>query len=257
MTNMLVVPQKSLLSFVLYLAIIVVLSCLIGMSVMKIFLKEDIDYVKRGGLKTNISEAIDKVVTTKLGSIEDVKKLIESGCLIQTLDLIEFEKNFETGKIWVLTQFLEIEKREEMREAIVNNLLDGIEYTYLIPVDRKDDFKNRVSDWLKYAHQKDKSFNKEKLMKQVKCIIVPNHFPYMTVVVYNPHNIAPQVVIKFPYREKSHEDILYEKWMFKVSRGDDAQRICTSIDDLIKSATVTIGCAYKCQYATKFENFID
>lgn len=169
--------------------------------------------------------------------VQQLNQLREEGNIMNTTELIAFEKKMvqrSICQIWVLTRFLEIERTPDMKAAIVDNLIKGHSYTYLIPDDRKDELHDRVAEWLSMAMDKNKNLKKATFRKRVRCIIVPDHFPYMTIVVYKARKRRPEVVVKFPYREAGGEvDELYEQWMFKVAAGEDAVRIRNALKDLI------------------------
>jgi hypothetical protein len=172
---------------------------------------------------------------------DDLNKLADEGFIMNTSELIKLEKTMAQRRnceIWVLTKFLEIERKEDMKEAIVGNLLNGNSYTYLIPDDRIKDFKERASHWVKMALERDSTLKENVVWNRITCIVVPDHFPYMTIVIYNAKSPKPEVVVKFPYREAEEDKgELYERWMFKVSEGEDAERIRDALKDLISSGT--------------------
>lgn len=185
--------------------------------------------------------------------IRQLNQLREEGNIMNTTELIAFEKKMvqrNKCEIWVLTMFLEIERTPDMKAAIVDNLLKGHSYTYLIPDERKDEFIDRATEWFSMATKKHENLKNATFRKRVRCILVPDHFPYMTIVVYNARSRRPEVVVKFPYREEGGEvDELYERWMFKVTAGEDAARIRDALKDLIDG---TIGEEHICSKSKVF-----
>jgi len=184
---------------------------------------------------------------------EQLNKLRQEGNVMNTNELIAFEKKMIQRKkceIWVLTMFLEIERKPDMKSAIVDNLLKGHSYTYLIPNGNKKEFHSRVNEWFDMAKTKNNSLQKSTFLKGIKCILVPEHFPYMTIVIYNARSPRPEVVIKFPYREGGGKvDELFERWMFKVTAGEDAFRIRNALKELIDS---TVGKEHICDNTKVF-----
>jgi len=110
--------------------------------------------------------------------------------------LIEIENSVEKdGEIWVLTSALELEG-VELKQTIRDNFKKNIRYTYLIPKEDKV-LQNRMINLAK-EWKSDCSLSAEDAQRQIKCVLVPKHFAYMTVIVYNPYKVPPTVLVKFP-----------------------------------------------------------
>ncbi len=135
------------------------------------------------------SQTITRIVIEKFGK-----------SIVTYHDLIELESKVEeNGQIWVLTSALELEDAE-LKEIIRTNLRKKIVYTYFIPDNNKllkIDMKRMACEW-----QTDCKLTKEEAQQRIKCYLVPEHFAYMTVIIYNAHNQTktkpPTVLVKFP-----------------------------------------------------------
>lgn len=128
-----------------------------------------------------------EIVKVALGKFE--------ASIVNYTKLVEIEGSVEKGgEIWVLTSALELEG-DELRETIRRNLDNGVQYTYLIPDDTrlKKKMQDLANEWQKYCTNSPK--------EQIRCILVPKHFAYMTVVIYNPFKEPTTVLVKFPKSE--------------------------------------------------------
>lgn len=111
-------------------------------------------------------------------------------------DLIQIERSVKKEKeIWVLTSALELEK-DELKEVIHKNLKNKIKYTYLIPKEDKI-LHNRMTELAK-QWKDDCNLSEEEAQEQIKCLLVPKHFVYMTIIIYEPYEVPPTVLVKFP-----------------------------------------------------------
>jgi hypothetical protein len=97
----------------------------------------------------------------------------------------------EHGEIWVLTAALELEG-EELGRVIQDNLRKKVKYLYLIPDEAhlREKMQRLAKSWKPYCTIDPR--------EQIKCFIVPKHFVYMTVIIYNPYAKIPTVLVKFP-----------------------------------------------------------
>jgi hypothetical protein len=186
-----------------------------------------------------IFEKLEEVVS-QIMLYKELNELYHSGYLMNTEQLIQFEGKITKAskkyrEIRVLTKFLEIEKKKEMKDGIVDNITRGITYRYLIPENKKSEFREIAEEWREMCLKKNPDLE-EIITERIKCVIVPNHFPYMTVVVYGPDLPTPDVVVKFPYREPDQKEYDYERWMFRVIAEGDALRISDCINNIIDIA---------------------
>ncbi len=118
-------------------------------------------------------------------------------------DLMKIESSVErNGEIWILTSALELED-EDLKEIIHANFNKGIKYTYLIPKEPKRLQKRMIK--LAKQWKNDCNLSVESARKQIECHVVPQHFAYMTVIIYNPYEACPTVLVKFPTSD------IYEK----------------------------------------------
>lgn len=146
-------------------------------------------------------------------SIKTVKEVIEGKfgeALITYEDLIQIEGSVNPkGEIWVLTSALQLEE-VELKEVIYNNFKKGIKYKYFIP---EEDLRlqKRMRD-LANKWQQDCELSVDEAKEQIQCYIVPKHFAYMTVIVYDPYKEPPTVLVKFPtseFYEKEKYPLVY------------------------------------------------
>jgi hypothetical protein len=97
-----------------------------------------------------------------------------------------------------MTSALQLEG-EELRQIIRDNFRKGIKYKYLIPKDEKRLHKNMID--LAKEWQRDCAMSAQAAQDQIQCFLVPKHFAYMTVLVYDPYSESPTVLVKFPTSE--------------------------------------------------------
>jgi len=102
------------------------------------------------------------------------------------------------GEIWILTSALELEAGA-LKQIIRDNLRNGVRYTYLLPEERPD-LQDRMRD-LARSWATDCQLPPNKAQEQIRCVLVPEHFAYMTVAIYNPTADPPIVLVKFPTNE--------------------------------------------------------
>lgn len=118
-------------------------------------------------------------------------------------DLAEIERNVEEkGQIWILTSALELEEEEELAKIIRENFKKKIEYIYFIPGGDRNKILKEVMIKMALKWQSDCNLSKEEAQELIKCYLIPEHFAYMTVVIYNAQNKTkgkpPIVLVKFP-----------------------------------------------------------
>lgn len=130
--------------------------------------------------------------------------------LITYENLKQIEGNVEENReIWVLTSALQLEG-VELREVIRSNFKKGIKYKYLIPQEDKR-LQQRMIE-LARKWQQDCGLSMEDAKEQIQCYLVPKHFAYMTVIVYDPYKEPPTVLVKFPtseFYEKEKYPLIY------------------------------------------------
>jgi len=155
-----------------------------------------------------------KSCINSLGLLAQTLKQVIDGkfgeSLITYEGLIEIERNVKSGgEIWVLTSALELEDRE-LNEIIKKNFDKGISYTYLIP--DNDEILHKKMIRLAKKWQKESNLSETEASQRIKCILVPSHFAYMTVIVYGPDEDIPTVLVKFPmsqFYEKEKYPLIY------------------------------------------------
>ncbi|MFC1561078.1 hypothetical protein ACFL4V_01225 [Candidatus Latescibacterota bacterium] len=175
------------------------------------------------GQITKFQDEINKIIAqseicrncaNSLGlSVKTVKQLIEGKfgeSLITYEDLIQIEGIVENNReIWVLTSALQLES-VELREVIYKNFKKGIKYKYLIPQEDKR-LQKRMIDLAK-EWQSSCNLSARDAQEQIQCYLVPKHFAYMTVIVYDPYKDTPTVLVKFPtseFYEKEKYPLVY------------------------------------------------
>lgn len=162
---------------------------------------------------------------------EDINEVLEKfgRSIITYHDLVQIEGSVKNNRnIWVLTSALELEV-DELKETINMNLRNGIKYTYLIPKD--DTILQKRMKKLTLRWKKECGLSVEKAQKQIKCLLVPAHFTYMTVIVYEPYEKQATVLVKFPTSsiyEKEKYPFIYrvdtkpkEAWQSFVNNLED------------------------------------
>jgi len=102
------------------------------------------------------------------------------------------------SEVWVLTSALELEDTE-LRDVIRSNLKKRVKYKYLIPEERKA-LQGRM-ETLAQAWQRDCGLSADEASEQIQCFVVPGHYAYMTVIVYEALGDPATVLVKFPTSE--------------------------------------------------------
>lgn len=135
-------------------------------------------------------------------SISTLKQIIQGefgDSLITYEELKQIENAIpDNRQIWVLTSALELEDNE-LKKVIISNFKRGVIYKYLIPAEDKvlqQKMKTLAIDW-----QQSSGLSVEQAKKQILCYLVPKHFVYMTVIIYDPFKTPPAVLVKFPTSE--------------------------------------------------------
>lgn len=201
--------------------LIIFLSGLAGALVGRFSLRNDIsaaEQVITGMLDSvhqeaqRLADGISKVpeIQGQCGTLQEaMRKAIDSAAEITRIalgemsesvtdvnGLVSLEARVGAGQhIWILTSALELEDRE-LKRVIQENLRKGVKYTYLIPKEDlalQERFKEMAKEWATHCNNDPG--------EQIKCFLVPEHFVYMTVIIYNaygPNHDPPTVLVKFP-----------------------------------------------------------
>ena len=105
---------------------------------------------------------------------------------------------------------------DDFDEIIIENFKKGIQYVYLLPKeddDLEDIMRHLAHDWKERC-----GLSEDEAKRQIRCIMVPSHYAYMTVVVYDAQNSdirrskKPTVVVKFPtnkYYDRDAYSLVY------------------------------------------------
>jgi len=137
------------------------------------------------------------------------------GSLVTYDDLAHIEANVPpNGSIWVLTSALQLEE-EELKDVIHENLRKGVKYLWFIP--RDDGILRLRFIELAVGWQKVCELPPKKAKEQIRCLLVPGHFVYMTVIIYEPYSVPPTVLVKFPTSR------IYEKEKYPLIYRVDTQ----------------------------------
>jgi hypothetical protein len=146
-------------------------------------------------------DQLEKVIAEKMAMGQQLAALVIQrwGKLVIDVDkMVEIEAGVEEkADIWVLTSALEIEK-QELSAAIHGNMKKGVKYTYIIPdtAGHRYDMTKLALSW-----QKEAALSAQEATERIQCFCVPEHFVYMTVIIYNPRGKTsnpPTVLVKFP-----------------------------------------------------------
>ena len=227
-------------------AVIVALSIVTG-SYISIITSKDliIRAEKRSFNENEYLQRIERVVQS-VDTISQIAKGKFGKSIITYQDLAMIEKDVERdGEIWVLTSALELERdegAEGLADIIKINLKDKkIKYIYFIP--DNDDVIARNMKKLAVEWQKSCKLTKKAAKEQIRCYVVPNHFAYMTIVIYNAQNATnskpPTVLVKFPlsdvykkedypyiYRVETDTDKAWRPFLQSLMYFNTASSIC-------------------------------
>lgn len=162
--------------------------------------------------QNNYLERIERVVQS-VDTIAQIAKGEFGKSIITYQDLAMIEKDVEErGEIWVLTSALELEidqGAEGLADIIETNLgKKKVKYIYFIP--DEDDTLARNMKKLAITWQTTCKLTKKDATDQIRCYLVPKHFAYMTIVIYNAQNATnlepPTVLVKFPLSDIYKKD---------------------------------------------------
>lgn len=158
-------------------------------------------------------------------------------------DLINIENSVEeNGEIWVAISALKFEN-EELKEIIRSNFKKNIKYVYLLPKESDDFLTNKMKD-LTNEWKIDCKLSDEDTSRLMKCLLVPKHFVYMTVLVYNVQYIRqsdsknPTVVVKFPESDELTKKEYPFMFVVKDSSKDAWKIFVNAINDFIEGKTI-------------------
>jgi len=158
--------------------------------------EKKVDDIKNQSLVCqNYSNSLSLAVTTLRQIIQG-----EFGkSLITYEDLKQIENSVaNNAEIWILTSALELEDNE-LKDVIISNFKKGVKYKYLIP--KEDLILQRRMKELALEWQTNSGLSLDQAKQQIQCYLVPQHFAYMTVIIYNPYKPPPTVLVKFPTSE--------------------------------------------------------
>lgn len=197
-----------------------------------------------------LEKYIDKL-GTNVNKMDDITgKALEvfKGSIITYEELINIENSVEAnGEIWVVTSALKFEN-EELKEIIRSNFKKKITYIYLLPKENDDFLTNKMKDLAK-GWKNDCNLSDEEANKLMKCILVPKHFVYMTVLVYNVQYINqsdsnnPTVVVKFPESDVFHKEEYPFMFIVKDTPNDSWRIFVNAINDFIERKTKCSECS--------------
>ena len=153
------------------------------------------DMKKQSLICQNYGNSLSLVVST-------LKQVIQGKfgeALITYEDLKQIENSVRNNTdIWVLTSALELEDNE-LKQVIISNFKKGVKYKYLIPAE--DRVLQQIMKALALDWQKTAELSVAQANQQIQCYLVPQHFAYMTVIIYDPYKSPPTVLVKFPTSE--------------------------------------------------------
>jgi len=155
-------------------------------------------------------------------------------------ELMKIENSVEdNGEIWVLTSALELEG-DELKEIIFDNLSRGIKYKYLIPKE-----EGRLKVRMQKLAEQWKGHCNISPSEQIQCYLVPKHFAYMTVLIYEPYKDPPIVLVKFPksdiyekdkypfiYKVDYEPEDAWKTFVNAIQELMDAKKVCSHVETL-------------------------
>lgn len=164
--------------------------------------------------------------------------------IISYEDLIKIEAGVrDNSDIWVLTSALKFEE-DELSTTIIENLKRGIKYTYLIP--KQDGLLEKKMLDLGNFWRETCNLTAEQAKNQIRCLLVPEHYAYMTVVAYDPYGAEPEVLVKFPLSDvfkRANYPLIYR---IEDNPPEARRTFIRSIQDIMD------GKIYKCEHKGKF-----
>ena len=162
----------------------------------------------------------------RLREIKDseIRALI-SNQIIDDDSLEQLEKKANNGsKIYVITSNFKWEDRPNAFNLIIDNLVQGVEYRYIIPRDEnRDFFENMVRNiFLKFKETLISEGNKsetirEMFLRQFTAVSVDKKFVFLTTVLYKFTDTEKEVIVKLPYEGEIPPN-RNEKYVYKIPR---------------------------------------
>jgi hypothetical protein len=130
-------------------------------------------------MTTEVERRKEKILRG-LTKYEEIGEILQHGYLIDTDQMVKIEKSVKKGEIWILTALVYIEsENEDLQNAIIENLNEGVKYVYLIP--DTDDIKEYMEQNIKKWKTRTK---RDDIEDKIECYTVPAHLTSMTVIVY-------------------------------------------------------------------------
>jgi len=137
----------------------------------------------------------------------DYRKAIQDQ-LIDNEHLAEIEKSVVSGngEIYILTSKFKLELQEPMRGSLIENINQGVNYRYIIPISQKGEFNNMV-----YEITRDDRFDKAKKNRTTNdylvAVAIPDEQILVTIAFYPLNNGDSEVIIKLPSDTQSAKDM--------------------------------------------------
>jgi len=162
-----------------------------------------------------ISTANDLVDRLRDIKDEEIRTLI-SKQIIDDDTLQQLEKRANNGsKIFVMSSNFKWEQKKESITSIVENLVQGVEYRYIIPrAENRDQFEAMLKQIYTIFKTKQKNIlnlsNKDEINKlflsRFKAVWVENDFIFLTTVLYQISDNDNEVIVKLPYEGDSQQE---------------------------------------------------
>ncbi len=148
--------KLDLISFVmllLFIAVIFIALLIVTTIMVKIVLNFGDSWIEKKLIKTcsqlpmvasQLDELLKKVTKTKIAD-KELQTLIANGEIINMDRLARIEEDIDKGKhIWILTPFLELDRLPVFENAVVDNILEDVCYTYIVPPNLIDEMEDII-----------------------------------------------------------------------------------------------------------------
>lgn len=157
---------------------------------------------------------------------------VEPETLISLAKLIEIEGNVKAkSQIWVMTSALELEETI-LKKTIFKNIKKRVKYIYFLPKGETM-LIERLIKLFKEGVETEEPTNETKELLTI--YTVPNHFVYMTVLVYDADAPEPTVLVKLPQRKIGTKEKFFLS--FKVP-SQDAKPFINSLHQFMGKSNV-------------------
>jgi len=213
-------------------AIAIIVGAVIGITIVVI-------YNKMHGMPIECGDKIEcttrqissaNSLVNRIREIKDTEiRTLISQQIIDDDALQQLEKRADCGsKIFVMSSNFKWEQKQESITSIVENLVQGVEYRYIIPrTENRDQFEAMLKQMYTIFKTKQNKLglnNNDKIngifLSRFKAVWVENDFVFLTTVLYQISDSDNEVIVKLPYEGDSEQECV-GKYVYVIPKSPE------------------------------------